>query len=269
MCAYVSVLQVAKAGSSPEECEDAIAVMPESDLDQWLTEPLVIAIADGASESLLARDWANLLTSAVVQQAAHETSLLHNRHDFASILINAGRQWTDWLVDYVAQREERGRPIAWYERPKLEMGAYATVIAAHFECESSSAVRWHAAAMGDSCLFQVRDDRMIRAFPVDAANDFANITSLVNSNNKDPDLVASHVRLVRGTARQGDQFFLCTDALAAWFLGEVESAGKPWHMLRNFTASGDRHGFVDWLDELRGQSKLRNDDVGIVHVDLG
>jgi hypothetical protein len=119
VCAYVSVLQVAKAGSSPDECEDAIAVVPESDLDQWLTEPLFIAIADGASESLLARDWANLLTSAVVQQAAHETSLLHNRHDFASTLINAGRQWTDWLVDYLAQREERGHPIAWYERPRV------------------------------------------------------------------------------------------------------------------------------------------------------
>jgi hypothetical protein len=267
--AYVSALRVPKAGSTAEECEDAVAIVPVPEFDEWLTEPLLIAIADGASESLLARDWATLLTRAVLDQTVEDLGVLRDREGFACALANAGKQWAGWLSAYVARREERGQPIAWYEQPKMDMGAYATVIAAHFECDSAFPSRWYAAAMGDSCLFQVRDERMIRTFPIESADDFANVTSLVNSNNQDHTLLASHVRLAHGTAKQGDQFFLCTDALAAWFLREVESAGKPWQTLRNFTAANDKDSFVDWLADMRSQGKLRNDDVVIAHVDLG
>lgn len=269
MAAYVSVLRVPKAGSTDDECEDAAAVIPEPELDEWLREPLFAAVADGASESLLARDWANLLANAVLRQAVQDSGTLRGRDRFAGVLVDAGKQWNAWVMDYVTQREARGQPIAWYERPKLNRGAYSTLLSAHFDWGPSQSANWHAAAMGDSCLFQVRNEQLIHAFPVESSADFANTPALVNSNNSDRALLAAHIQLTSGIAEQGDQFFLCTDALAAWFLEEVENFSRPWVELRNFTCVGDRGGLADWLRDLRAHRRIRNDDVAVVHVDLG
>ena len=269
MAAYVSVLQVPKDGSTDEECEDAAAVIPVTELDDWLSEPLFAAVADGASESLLARDWANLLTDVVLRHAVQDHETLRKRDRFAGVLVDAGKEWSKWVMDYVTQREARGQPIAWYEQPKLDRGAYSTLVAAHFDWGPAGAANWYAAAMGDSCLFQVRDEQLINSFPVTSSAGFTTTPPLVNSNNSDRALVAAHVQLTSGSAEQGDQFFLCTDALAAWFLAEVEDFGQPWTELRNFTCAGDRQGMTDWLCDLRARRRFRNDDVAVVHVDLG
>jgi hypothetical protein len=258
----VSSLRVPKHGNSLPECEDAAHVLSA---DPGL---VFAAVADGASESLLAGEWADLLTRSVNDSALDDGYVVRDADRFASALVLAGEAWGEWLASYVARREADGRPIAWYEEPKLDRGPHATVVAARFATESSG-ISWDAAALGDSCLFHVRDDRLLRAFPLESAEAFSNSPGLVNAFNRDQELLARHVRTVSGSAEQGDWFFLCTDALAAWFLGAVERGDRPWRELGEFTRSGDLDGFAEWLKGPRGEGLMRNDDVTVVHVDLG
>ncbi|WP_033442121.1 protein phosphatase 2C domain-containing protein [Saccharothrix sp. NRRL B-16314] len=264
----VSSLRVPKHGNTLPECEDAAHVLP---VDPGL---VLAAVADGASESLLAGEWADLLARSVNDSVLDDECAVRDADRFASALVLAGEAWDGWLASYVARREADGRPIAWYEEPKLDRGPHATVLAARFateasEASGSSGTSWDAAALGDSCLFHVRDDRLVRAFPLESADAFSNSPGLVNAFNRDRELLARHVRTASGRAEPGDRFFLCTDALAAWFLGAADRGDRPWRELGEFTRSGDLDGFSGWLEGPRAEGVMRNDDVTVVHVDLG
>jgi hypothetical protein len=258
-----AALRVPKQGHTRRECEDAAHVVPPGD------GPVLAAVADGASESLLAGEWADLLARTVTDAARDDDRVLRDADRFASALVRAGEAWREWLVGYVAGREADGRPIAWYEQPKLDRGPHATVLAARFDPDPSGTTRWAVAAVGDSCLFHTRGDRLLRAFPISSAEAFDNSPGLVNAFDRDQALLARHVRAVAGVAQPGDRFFLCTDALAAWFLRAADRGDRPWHVLGEFTRSGDLDGFTAWLAATRAEGLMRNDDVTVVHVDLG
>lgn len=270
MAAYVSVLRVPKAGSSEHECEDAAAVLPAGEITELLDWPVSVAVSDGASESLLARDWAHLLVDHLTALGSRDERALRDRSGFATALTEATARWAKWVAGYPDDRAAAGRPVQWYELPKLEKGAYATVLAARFEDgRLGQHSVWHAAALGDSCMFQVRGSALLLAFPIDSSADFDNSPGLVNSRGHDRETLAARVDLMAGSAEFGDQFFLCTDALAAWFLAEAEQGGTPWQQLYDFTCLGDTTGFAAWLTKLRDGGRIRNDDVTVVHVDLG
>ncbi len=256
-------LRVPKQGHTPRECEDAAHVLPDPG------GPVLAAVADGASESLLAGEWADLLARTVTDAARDDDGVLRDVDRFAGALVRAGEAWRQWLDDYVAEREADGRPIAWYEQPKLDRGPHAAVLAARFDTAASGVTRWDVAVLGDSCLFHTRDDRLLRAFPLESAEAFDNAPGLVNAFNRDQALLARHARTASGVAEPGDRFFLCTDALAAWFLREADRGDRPWRVLAEFTRSGDFDGFTAWLATARAERLMRNDDVTVVHVALG
>jgi hypothetical protein len=56
--------------------------------------------------------------------------------------------------------------------------------------------------------------------------------------------------------------------LAAWFLQAVETGAQPWAVLREF-ASADHGEFESFIAEQRAAGSLRNDDVALVHIDIG
>jgi hypothetical protein len=72
------------------------------------------------------------------------------------------------------------------------------------------------------------------------------------------------VRLAEGVIAEGDDFYICTDALAAWFLGRAERGERPWDILRDF----GELDFRDWLCCVRRSGEIRNDDVTLIHIDV-
>jgi hypothetical protein len=265
MWAYVSTLSVHKDGATPDECEDAAGVVPVVPRDEAIDGPISVAVSDGASESMLARPWARLLVDSMVEAVRKNPDVLHSGDGFAQAIVDAVDDWGFWLSEYIADREAADRPIRWYEQPGLDRGAYATLLA--FQLTESGL--WHAAALGDSCLFQVRDSHLVHAFPVDTAIALGTSPALLNSRNRDEVLISSKVGLAGGDYEEGDHFFLGTDALAHWFLTEVEQDGRPWEVLRDLSAAGSAEQFAKWVAEQRAGGRMRNDDVTLVHVDLG
>jgi hypothetical protein len=271
--ASIASYHLHKGGGSESDYEDAFAMSPEGDNREVMdVSNLRIAISDGASESVLAGLWARSLVDHFVRTPP---DILCSSEGFAHQAVVASKLWDATLSDYVAQREAEGRPIQWYEQPKIDRGAYATLLTVGFSSpqnagdllESSAGSAWSAAAIGDCVLFHVREDELITAFPMTNSADFGFNPDLLNSRNRDAALIADRVRLSTGTLRQGDDLYICSDALAAWFLGQTEHGCRPWELLRDL-GTVDGTDFTLWINEQRLNGHMGNDDVTLLHLDV-
>jgi hypothetical protein len=236
-----------KRGNAVEEYEDAHHGAPERGR---------FAIADGASESSFAAQWARLLVEAFVEGAAPQPG-----------------PWSNWLpaIQQQWQAEVGGRELPWYAETKVQQGAFATFLGVAVKSHAGimrTRRRWLAVAVGDSCLFQVRAGKLRRAFPIERARDFSNAPWLVGSRGGSTALEEKTVR-GHGDWAAGDRLWLMTDALAQWFLEVVEAGHRPWEALEPLLSGPQPEArFAEWIEALRQTRALRNDDVTLEAVGL-
>jgi hypothetical protein len=249
--ALTSSFWLPRAGNDTAEYEDAF--QPRKD-GRHSARRLRFAVADGAGESMLSGRWAELLT---------RTWCKGQRTRPADVVRAAVNGWDDELSAYLADRQRQERPIQWFEEPGLAQGAYATLLG----LQLSSSGSWTALSMGDTCLFQLREEQLVTSFPLKAASQFGSSPNLLPSKPDDFDKVIAHVEEQAGEWRSGDTFFLATDAISHWFLDEMETGGSPWKHLAHFDAT-HREAFGEWVAQLRMAKRLRNDDVTLVRIDV-
>jgi len=224
-----------KSGNAASEYEDAYAVKPEA---------LRFAVADGASETSFARQWAELLVEGFVQDAPSAAEL----HDFVAPLQAV---WAEG---------QKGKATAWYSERKAAEGAFSSLLGLSIEGD-----RWRALAVGDTCLFVVRSGKVLRAFPLERAEQFSNRPSLLSSVARANAGVWGEIAVVEGELQGKDRLLLMTDALAQWFLVETEMGRRPWAALAKV---GTAEQFAAYIDCLRAGGALRNDDVTLVSVEV-
>jgi hypothetical protein len=163
--------------------------------------------------------------------------------------------WSRWLPA-ARQRwssQVQARELPWYAEAKAHEGAYAAVLGIAFTGRD-----WYASAVGDCCLFHIRRDRLLRSFPVSSAADFSNRPSLLGSHPRRTTEPLTRRFHVRGDLQAGDALILMTDALAQWFLTQVEMDRRPWNELLEIKTESD---FLRLVAALRLAKDLRNDDV--------
>jgi hypothetical protein len=148
----------------------------------------------------------------------------------------------------------------------VRSGAFSSILGLSLYAKDGS-VSWHATAIGDSCLFHVRGDNLITAFPLIDSHAFNNRPYLLSSNTSSTATMREHRLDFAGVAQMGDTFFLMTDALAHWFLSEHEKGGQPSTRLQ-CSQSFDGKPFETWIGHLRETKILRNDDVTLLRVQL-
>jgi hypothetical protein len=235
-----------KEGNKPEEYEDAFAGNPKSGR---------FAIADGASESSFACLWAQLLVEGFVASRERRTT--------GGWFTPLQRRWVE-AVDHLE--------LDWFGEEKRQLGAFATFLGLSLKKpKGDSDGRWKALAVGDCCVFQIRDDSLHRAFPVSRSIDFGNRPPLVGSrwvpNQRDNPLC--HANQTIGSWKTGDHFYLMTDAVARWFLRRQEKQRKPWHsLLRRLAKRNPTAALTAYFERLRSRQELKNDDLTLVMVEL-
>lgn len=252
MRCVVTTLWLPRHGSPAEHYEDAFCPRRNG---PRATPRLRLAVADGASESMLSGLWAELLV---------RTWCRARRRALADVVASAMSGWETAMKAYLEGREAAERPIEWFERPGLERGAHAALLGVEL-VGSNGRGRWSASSLGDACLFQVRDDELVASFPMEKAAAFGNAPKLVPTHAKQLERVVAHGEHAHGGWRAGDVLFLTTDALAAWFLSAAEAGGAPWRALSEL----DGDGFASWAAAERGRGLLRNDDLTLVRVEVG
>lgn len=241
-----------KNGNAENEYEDAFDYKEKNDNENNV---VLAAIADGATESSFAADWAKMLVKCYVEKA------FKNVPDIQKQIESLSKDWYTII----------NRPLPWYGERKARMGAYSTFLGVEILSDTSftDSGKWEAIAIGDSCLFHIRDDSLQMAFPIKKSEYFNNSPCLISSNLRNNRSCWSNVIIQNGAWHAGDIFILATDALAAWFIHIHETGGHPWDDLLAFVNdSGKNNGFETWLNEKRTSSSIMNDDVTCLLIKL-
>ena len=244
-----------KAGNRPDEYEDAFRWRYPQRIGAPPRGAVRAAVADGASESAFAREWANALVNAFASEPPEPDGL-------------TGDALRAWLAP--AQERWHGEVpwdrIPWHGEAKARAGAFATLVGLTISAApgGSGGLLWRAMAVGDSCLFIVRGGELAVSFPLDDAAQFDNEPQLLCSNPDNDKRAEDAPRQDGGNCEVGDLFLLASDALAAWFLAQSADGERPWDTLAALNDST----WEGWVDEQRGAGLMRNDDVTLVAMEI-
>ena len=239
-----------KAGNRAEECEDDSRVVYPAKKDGLNSAR--IALSDGASESAFAKPWAQILTEAFVRKPFD----LSNPTQCAleSWLVPGQEEW-DKKVPW-----DR---IPWHGEAKARAGALATLLALSIEPKRTGSPSWQAVAVGDSCLFIVRDNELLLSFPLEDPAAFNNTPALICSNPANNRGLGEQVRGSQGECVAGDLFIMASDALACWILDWAAAKEKPWETLLALDSKGS---WDDWVKAQRHEHTIKNDDTTLIIV---
>lgn len=233
------ILWTAKKGNAQCEWEDACA----GNLDLG-----TFAIADGASEGIFSRLWADLLTRRFVEQHPDFT-------DPCQIANWIQRCRSEWM------RDINYHSLRYTQQMKVDtIGTGSTLLTLHIMCPSDSSNKdqlsgsWEASAIGDCCLFWIRGNRLLGTFPCIDSKQFGNTPALVRTK---PDVPMPGPSFARGKWQKGDLFLLATDSVSQYLLANCTDSLTPnWQ--RYWSMESD-----EWrleIDQLREQGKIVNDD---------
>jgi len=242
---------IQKKGNTINEYEDASAYKVLSDNEE--NNSYNFAIADGASESSYATEWAKLLTRS------YRDKPFENIEDLYDRLIKLSQRWHKIIFR---------KPLPWFAEEKAKRGSYATFLGINLVDFQNSYIYWKAVGIGDCCLFQVRENKLILSFPIENSLSFDNFPYLFSSNMQMNNRIWDKVSFIDGIAKEGDIFVLGTDAIAAWFLLSYENNDSRWNELISLISTHDSQDKMrDWVERNR-QEGMRNDDVTIIVIVL-
>lgn len=241
---------VPKLGNTVSENEDAFHQAPPSAF-----APGVWALSDGATSTSFSRLWAQTL----VQLAARSQPA---PADLAGLLHQAQAAW---------RQEVNSRPLPWHAAEKVQQGAFATLL--WFSFSRLSPFRygeWRVVAIGDSCLFHIRRGQLETALPLASAASFDHNPELLASNAARNGFLWPRIdqHFFSGRWQAGDEFFLVTDALAAWCLAAHEKGSNPFQTITEEVLRRPQAEvvFQEWVAGLRRQKALKNDDTTLIWI---
>ena len=244
--------ETAKSGNRPGEREDV-----SWDSYPYNGElPARISVCDGATESAFAKEWAQILSEAFVHRPM-DLSYLDN-HSLSGWLSSCQEEWN---------RAVPWERIPWHGEAKTRAGAMSTLLGLEIAQTTNSAgvYSWKALAVGDGCLFVVRQGALAVSFPIYSAAQFGNTPSLICSNPANNGGLWQRVHQLRGECLPGDLIILASDALACWILQERESGSRPWETLQ---AMGSDAEWQAWVQARRSDRSMRNDDTSLIIIEV-
>ncbi|MES2464747.1 MAG: protein phosphatase 2C domain-containing protein [Armatimonadota bacterium] len=240
-------LYAPKEGSTDAQYEDAWAASEAGEASGLVcvSPNLTVAVSDGASAAIFARDWARRLVAAFTKG-------------------DIGADATDTQIGEVASAEGalwrsdvETKATSWHAQEKLQTGSAATLLVLSLSAHER---KWAAFAVGDVCLFIVRGGKLKYAFPVAKSSGFDDRPALLSTESR---AALPPVKRFGTDIEAGDRFLLMTDALAAWFLSDFEKKVRPWETL----PSGPE-AFAAFVQRERDATKMKNDDATLIEISV-
>lgn len=246
-------ISLPKFGNSAEENEDFyksnMSEYPDGKIDQ-----IFAAISDGATETSFSKEWAKMLVRGYVNNPTN------NFIELTELINESSKKWYKVLSK---------KKLAWFAEEKASKGAFATFLAVRIynDCvQKSHCGKWESIAIGDSCLFQIREGLLLKSYPIDRSELFSISPNLISSNiERNTDLQDSFYEDT-GNWLTGDTFILATDSISKWILGEFEIRNNPLNLLLELIKKDDVNDFQSWIKIMISEKKIKNDDITITII---
>ena len=235
----------AKEPGLPREWEDSVACSVRSGR---------FAIADGATQAYRSGEWAEMLTEAYVTDFPPRDG-----HDDPQRM----KAIRDWFADQARMWQEREVPASdWWAKDAAQANPPSATFAGLQVTRSAEVADWEAVAIGDCCLFQIRQGHLMTAFPLDSPAQFNTHPHLLTTANGRLTGSLNALRARTGRALPGDIFVLGTDAVSECLLGLAGHDPDIWGRLGFFGARKFGHMVAD----LRAAEAIAADDVAILVI---
>ncbi len=291
-----------KGGNEPTEYEDSF--YPAA-CGEHAAGRLSYAVADGATEGMLSSNWATLLVKLYKRRwlglEAADDWLAHAYRDWQQFKTDYVRrreaeghpiQWYEepgleagafsTILGVTFRSAESLNESENFKSPEEVVSPVIMTDTTQpmtpeaptgeVELQSRPAILggniFETVALGDTCLFQIRDGIPVLQFPLKLSGEFNNRPLLISSNPTRNNQVLANFKSVRGEWRTGDQFYLMTDALASWSMREAEAGRAPWSLLQGLGTDAQAEPFAEWIATLRRTGQIRNDDVTCVRLQV-
>ena len=238
-------------GYAPEASEDALA--PCGVVAGRFTSRR-FAVADGQSRTWCASEWAALVADAAVRKGALSDARIGQTLDK---LRSRWRAYAEPRADSPGSRRLLARGTG--------TALAALSVWSDFR-DGKPDGGFEIVTIGDACVFQIRGDTLRTAQPYRDAHHFAGRPYLLSTHAADNSDIAAHLQRTRGRWRSGDRFYLCTDALAAWFLRWAADGARPWLTLDELGRTGRGSTFEGLVEALRDAGDLGDDDTTLVRA---
>jgi hypothetical protein len=161
-------------------------------------------------------------------------------------------------VGYLSQQWWTNINKVWEELPVYarrqarRVGAAATFLGVQFyildetlNLKVPSQVSFRVLAVGDACVFQIRND------------------AVLCTNQKHNQRGLDNLQIHDGSFQVGDLFLLATDALAEWFICSYIKGEKPWRKIQEISRSEE---FEVLIERLREKQVIFDDDTTLMVV---
>ncbi len=197
---------LSKDSAYPDEYQDAFRLDSQRG---------IAAIADGVSSAIFSGPWARILTEATVLDPPQPD-------DTTTFQAWLSRQRAIWSGQIDQSR------LTWRERPKMVDGAMSTLLWIELtplsddESRTPDGYRLHGHAIGDCCLFHIRDRQLLSSFPMTAAAEFGLNPAVLGSINRKCDHLIEF-QVMDGKCYPSDLLVLCSDAIALWAMNRYEA----------------------------------------------
>ncbi len=238
---------LAKDVQNPDAYEDAFGVDGARGM---------AAVCDGVASSIFSGRWAQILASTTVAQPPNT----NDRDALDAWLKNARDAWSQSIDDTA---------LAWHQKPKMLDGAAATllwvqVVASVTPDGIPRPYRVWSFSIGDCCLFHVRANQVLQTFPIQESAQFEENPQAIRSVFKRSDTVAFEA--IETECNPGDLLVLCTDAVAAWTMRQMEAGTSlDWESIWSMSSEQ----WQAWVLQLRQENQIRFDDSTIVLLRVG
>jgi hypothetical protein len=247
------IFKTPKHGHTDEECEDYGANRSSNDDHP---ETYWFAVADGASESSYSNKWAKILAGGYCD----------GEFQFSDFNESLSRLSKQWRIDLVFDQ------LPWYAKQKLDLGAFAALAGLKLTKTNEHTFNAEWEAVGDSCIFHIRDNKIIKSFPIPNVDEFKFSRVLISSNVQQNHEVQVNIQQDTTQASSGDLFLLATDAMACWILRRYNE--EPTEVIERLCNLETNHDFCDLVRQERlkpleeGGYYLRNDDATLIRVSI-
>lgn len=240
--------------------EDACAVSSDETL---------FALCDGVGASYFSRPWATLLA----QQWVTHPLEAYDAEALETWLYEPRMRWQHWVLDTwlpIINQRNQNLGHKTFSRQEAEefvkMGAAATFLGVMLDKNNAT---WHAAALGDTCLFCFSDQAShswnVRCFPLQKAADFTDQPpSIPSTTRANISLLASRMQRQSGTYQPGDVLLLATDALAMWLFKQLEQRTLPLEQILQLS----QEEFAHFVNQQRLKKQMNDDDTTLLIVSL-
>jgi hypothetical protein len=244
-----------KDGENLNDYKDAFAYSVSSENNE---ASLKIGLSDGATVSAFSKNWSDLLVRKYIKSNISDINgfknIFNELNEIQQKYINTSRENQWWLQD-----------------------AFIVSAATFLGFEINSSIRnnginyWNSFSVGDTCLFQFRQNKLLQSFPMVNEEKFNNKPDLLTNNRdyNEKNDIWNKSKEIKGKWEKDDTFVLATDGFAKWLLGKIKHNEKCFEDIPGFKEINFRYKETEnWIRNKQSSGEMQNDDITIILIQI-